>query len=133
MPVATDSRWGRRCPGERSSSHPRWTRRCCRSAGPPGPGPGVPTSLTDVARLQLIDDLRTVLVHRDFRKLFTVRLVSQCGDGLFQAGLATLFFLNPENLATAGAVAADRKSTRLNSSHVAISYAVFCLEKRMQA
>src|SRR5690625_6890519 len=27
-------------------------------------------------------------------------------------------------------VAADRKSTRLNSSHVAISYAVFCLKKK---
>src|SRR5690625_5577871 len=26
----------------------------------------------------------------------------------------------------------DRKSTRLNSSHVAISYAVFCLEKKTQ-
>src|SRR5207249_11072433 len=26
-------------------------------------------------------------------------------------------------------VAADRKSTRLNSSHVSISYAVFCLKK----
>src|SRR5690625_6778386 len=25
----------------------------------------------------------------------------------------------------------DRKSTRLNSSHVAISYAVFCLRKKM--
>src|SRR5690625_3059428 len=25
----------------------------------------------------------------------------------------------------------DRKSTRLNSSHVAISYAVFCLKKKM--
>lgn len=59
-----------------------------------------------MARLQVIDDLRTVLVHRDFRKLFTVRLVSQCGDGMFQAGLATLFFFNPQNLATAGAVAA---------------------------
>src|SRR6266702_5849442 len=28
------------------------------------------------------------------------------------------------------ALAADRKSTRLNSSHVAISYAVFCLKKK---
>src|SRR5690606_41399073 len=28
---------------------------------------------------------------------------------------------------TAGAVLGDRKSTRLNSSHVKISYAVFCL------
>src|SRR5690625_6421902 len=27
-------------------------------------------------------------------------------------------------------VAEDRKSTRLNSSHVAISYAVFCLKKK---
>src|SRR5437660_8604794 len=29
-----------------------------------------------------------------------------------------------------GAVDSDRKSTRLNSSHVAISYAVFCLKKK---
>src|SRR5690606_42105312 len=29
-----------------------------------------------------------------------------------------------------GAPAADRKSTRLNSSHVKISYAVFCLKKK---
>src|SRR5690625_5457398 len=29
-----------------------------------------------------------------------------------------------------GGPGADRKSTRLNSSHVAISYAVFCLKKK---
>src|SRR5699024_11994281 len=29
-------------------------------------------------------------------------------------------------------VAVDRKSTRLNSSHVSISYAVFCLKKKKQ-
>src|SRR5690625_2225284 len=29
-----------------------------------------------------------------------------------------------------GQKTADRKSTRLNSSHVAISYAVFCLKKK---
>src|SRR5437870_8219295 len=29
-----------------------------------------------------------------------------------------------------GVTARDRKSTRLNSSHVAISYAVFCLKKK---
>src|SRR5207253_10939084 len=34
-----------------------------------------------------------------------------------------------EGLALVAAVKADRKSTRLNSSHVAISYAVFCLKK----
>src|SRR5207253_9964001 len=31
---------------------------------------------------------------------------------------------------TYSAVRIDRKSTRLNSSHVAISYAVFCLKKK---
>src|SRR5690625_6802150 len=31
---------------------------------------------------------------------------------------------------TVFASATDRKSTRLNSSHVAISYAVFCLKKK---
>src|SRR5207253_8814647 len=30
----------------------------------------------------------------------------------------------------AGTPGGDRKSTRLNSSHVAISYAVFCLKKK---
>src|SRR5256885_11274220 len=29
-------------------------------------------------------------------------------------------------------IAADRKSTRLNSSHLVISYAVFCLKKKKQ-
>src|SRR5690625_942852 len=29
-----------------------------------------------------------------------------------------------------GEIVTDRKSTRLNSSHVAISYAVFCLKKK---
>src|SRR5699024_11733001 len=35
----------------------------------------------------------------------------------------------PEDL-TAGGTEGDRKSTRLNSSHVSISYAVFCLKKK---
>src|SRR2546422_6697123 len=36
----------------------------------------------------------------------------------------------PEKLATQLEAAADRKSTRLNSSHGYISYAVFCLKKK---
>src|SRR5688572_31230470 len=34
------------------------------------------------------------------------------------------------NLGRAGASSRDRKSTRLNSSHSQISYAVFCLKKK---
>ena len=56
--------------------------------------------------MSVLGDLRVVAVHRDFRKLFAVRLVSQCGDGMFQAGLATLFFFSPERMATAADVAA---------------------------
>src|SRR5256885_2626817 len=36
----------------------------------------------------------------------------------------------PRLLGLAVALAADRKSTRLNSSHLVISYAVFCLKKK---
>src|SRR5690625_6700462 len=36
------------------------------------------------------------------------------------------------NLAQLTQEKGDRKSTRLNSSHVAISYAVFCLKKKTQ-
>src|SRR5690625_5803606 len=36
----------------------------------------------------------------------------------------------PIEKATQKGVMLDRKSTRLNSSHVAISYAVFCLKKK---
>src|SRR5690625_7734412 len=34
--------------------------------------------------------------------------------------------------AVEGGAGEDRKSTRLNSSHVAISYAVFCLKKKIK-
>src|SRR2546426_1501298 len=36
----------------------------------------------------------------------------------------------PGVLATPHPVSGDRKSTRLNSSHLVISYAVFCLKKK---
>src|SRR2546426_4247176 len=35
-------------------------------------------------------------------------------------------------LATRGEYGEDRKSTRLNSSHLVISYAVFCLKKKKE-
>src|SRR5215216_7095174 len=38
--------------------------------------------------------------------------------------------VHDERQADAGARARDRKSTRLNSSHQIISYAVFCLKKK---
>jgi len=55
--------------------------------------------------VQVIADLRTLAPLRDFRKLLAVRLTSQCADGIFQAGLATLFFFSPEHASTATGVA----------------------------
>ncbi|WP_372593489.1 MFS transporter [Actinotalea sp.] len=56
--------------------------------------------------MSALGDLRVVAQHRDYRKLLAIRMVSQTGDGAFQAGLATLFFFAPERLTTAGDVAA---------------------------
>src|SRR5256885_5411550 len=44
-----------------------------------------------------------------------------------RALLALALLLAPSRVAAADA---DRKSTRLNSSHLVISYAVFCLKKK---
>src|SRR5699024_11877800 len=38
--------------------------------------------------------------------------------------------VNPSSFYIVGNAFSDRKSTRLNSSHVSISYAVFCLKKK---
>src|SRR5438132_9162756 len=54
----------------------------------------------------------------------------------YAAGLAVGFFKNTEDLCKKWSAARswspnlDRKSTRLNSSHTVISYAVFCLKKK---
>src|SRR5256885_16299310 len=42
---------------------------------------------------------------------------------------STLSIISPRMIST-DEWAADRKSTRLNSSHLVISYAVFCLKKK---
>src|SRR5438034_7004664 len=48
-----------------------------------------------------------------------------------RGGDAARFGAHPlERLAGALRLARDRKSTRLNSSHTVISYAVFCLKKK---
>ncbi|MDM7830136.1 MFS transporter [Cellulomonas edaphi] len=55
--------------------------------------------------MQVIGDLKALAPVRDFRRLLSVRLVSQTADGTFQAGLATLFFFSPEHASTATGVA----------------------------
>ncbi len=66
-----------------------------------GGPPGKPSSF--------FRDLSAVLAERDFRRLFSTRLVSQAGDGMFTAGLGTYVFFNatsfPNPARAAGAFA----------------------------
>ena len=48
---------------------------------------------------------RTVRGLPDFSRLLMVRAASQCGDGLFQAGLAGGLLFNPQRAASPWAVA----------------------------
>jgi MFS family permease len=54
----------------------------------------------------LLADLRAVLAERDFRRLFSTRLISQAGDGVFTAGLGTYVFFNAETFPSPAAGAA---------------------------
>src|SRR5207249_6778168 len=51
------------------------------------------------------------------------------GGGGVRSGRAYTFFGPLKGTIAAADADLDRKSTRLNSSHVSISYAVFCLKK----
>lgn len=56
--------------------------------------------------MRLVTDLKVLSQNSGFRKLLGVRLVSQTGDGMLQAGLASLFFFRPETMTDARSVAA---------------------------
>src|SRR5690606_40397285 len=70
------------------------------------------------------EEIRAVIINRiDFLEgdeLFNLYCMCGFDRKLFQ------FFFREENILS------DRKSTRLNSSHVKISYAVLCLKKKMK-
>jgi MFS family permease len=66
--------------------------------------------VTDKRGSSFIADLRAVLGEPDFRRLYATRLVSQTGDGIFNAGFAAYAFFsktvfpNPAAAASAAAV-----------------------------
>src|SRR5690625_6637167 len=76
-----------------------------------------------------LDQLQQYSCHLVSGAMSTAAVLSNLATGIVVC-LFSLFFL----LSSGGAIwrwlVGDRKSTRLNSSHVAISYAVFCLKKK---
>jgi MFS family permease len=77
----------------------------------PAPAPAAATAAgrppAPVQRGSFLRDLRIVWAEHDFRRLFSTRLVSQTGDGLFTAGLGGYVFFNATNFPnpTSGATA----------------------------
>src|SRR5207249_9683079 len=78
------------------------------------------------------------LAHRPPRSTlfpYTTLFRSATGAHLLEERVLDLPVLKPEflrrvDVRPAKKLGLDRKSTRLNSSHVSISYAVFCLKKK---
>src|SRR5256885_7743938 len=85
------------------------------------------SSLTD-------EILRLIAGNRNFRKNYTVvRNLINNPKAPLDVTMHMLPMLNAvdlKRLTTNKNVPEDRKSTRLNSSHLVISYAVFCLKKK---
>jgi MFS family permease len=57
----------------------------------------LPAGPSSGRRSSFLGDLRVVWAEHDFRKLFSTRLISQTGDGLFTAGLGGYVFFNSTN------------------------------------
>src|SRR5437867_8211411 len=83
-----------------------------------------PSSIDKGYRLQVL--------HQGFGRLGDVRLEGI--QGAFNDRVSLSFKLAPKGFVFEplihGGLTEDRKSTRLNSSHRTISYAVFCLKKK---
>src|SRR5262245_63445666 len=78
-----------------------------------------------------------MLLHHPISTLFpytTLFRSQNWGNFISVSGLNTGRFLDPQEFTVIHAKGneenIDRKSTRLNSSHLGISYAVFCLKKK---
>src|SRR5690625_5683397 len=64
-------------------------------------------------------------INKENELIMTYRVIAEKTNTSLQTVSETMKALQESNLLSK--IRKDRKSTRLNSSHVAISYAVFCL------
>src|SRR5258708_27012536 len=87
------------------------------------------TATTEIYTLSLHDALPISWTAREFARRSQRYWMFDTGAGagvLFMAVIVCLV----GSVVTSQSLKADRKSTRLNSSHQIISYAVFCLKKK---
>src|SRR5256885_11648828 len=96
---------------------------------------GLPTQVTSFQSLEWAEVLIFAIVIMGLNLLIGYSGQISLGHGAFMAvGAYTTAILvhryHVEYLVTIPIAGLDRKSTRLNSSHLVISYAVFCLKKK---
>src|SRR5690606_41628744 len=88
-------------------------------------------ALTDIYPLSLHDALPIYCFpfSNSYVKIATIPSTSSPAS---RKASAAVIALPPVEIRSSTTTTLDRKSTRLNSSHVKISYAVFCLKKKKQ-
>src|SRR3712207_8402610 len=91
------------------------------------------TATTEIYTLSLHDALPIFHVHRLGEPAFLGQQILPRRDPRPQLGELPLASGERRVLAPQVGEREDRKSTRLNSSHANISYAVFCLKKKKQS
>src|SRR5699024_11457924 len=93
-----------------------------------------PASLTKIATaiyaIEKGDIDETVTVSKKARNVGGSKVYLEEGEQVPLKKLIQGLLINSGNDAAVAIAEQDRKSIRLNSSHVSISYAVFCLKKK---
>src|SRR5699024_12745667 len=87
-------------------------------------------SSSAIYTLSLHDALPILMLQRDIEQLSNPNFIPDSSNAVYITFLIIGiigYFTIPT---VANWIVQDRKSTRLNSSHVSISYAVFCLKKK---
>src|SRR3712207_837499 len=125
--------------GGRQMKINKWTRRDTdRGIAPPektaeeaSGASQPPDGLSEAGIREALRDVRDPEIGRDLVSLNMVRGI-EIADGAVTVGVALTTAGCPlkHRITTDVRDRLDRKSTRLNSSHANISYAVFCLKKK---
>src|SRR5690606_41767142 len=90
----------------------------------------VHTATSEIYTLSLHDALPISILIPGFVEMRRLAMgIGALSFGISGSGPSVFALAEAESIAVRVA-GADRKSTRLNSSHVKISYAVFCLKKK---
>src|SRR5690606_39652123 len=131
-------------PGRRPRGSGALRRHRPSSPGRRGRGRGPPrgagnargerqSGVNEVHELKAIRGAITVEADEPEQVIAAARELTQellAQNGLAPDDIVSAIFTATADLVSAFPAVGDRKSTRLNSSHVKISYAVFCLKKK---